>query len=212
LERVAKETLDGGGPITGEDAEALLAKGIKKLNEAAEKGLVKFGRHNGQVVVTPTAQAVGEDPPSATPPRRRDHSSTGTVIDSNSRISAQGCGNTKYKGETPGISNPMFRHEFMTNDEDSAYLAHKLKEGAVVVGVLSAIFGALAGMVVGTAPGLIASVVCAILAGVAAIVADDINYKNEGCGVILHIDHLPVYGPVVPPVPELTFNYSVETQ
>lgn len=145
LKRAAKETLEGG-PITGKEAAALLAKSVEKINEAAKKGLVRFGRH-----------------------------------------------------------------EFKTNDDDSDYLSHKLKEGAAVSGVLSAIFGALAGTVVGAAPGLIASVICAILAGVAAIVADDIDYKNDGCGVIIHIDHLPVYGPL-PPLPELTFNYSVESQ
>lgn len=194
LQRVARETLEGG-PVTGKDAAALLAKGVEKINEAAKKGLVRFGRQKGQVVVTPTAKTVGEAP----------------SLTTQSNVSVQGCGVTEYSGKTPGITNPMFRHEFKMNDDDSAYVAHKLKEGAVVSGVMAAVFGALAGTVVGTAPGLIASVICTIIGGVAAIIADDINYKNEGCGVALHIDHLPVYG-TVPPIPELTFNYQVNSQ
>lgn len=193
LQRVAREALEGG-PVTGKDAAALLAKGVEKINEAAKKGLVRFGRQNGQVVVTPTPKAVGEAPSTT-----------------QSDVSVQGCGITEYSGQTPGIFNPMFRHEFAMDDDDSAYVAHKLKEGVAVSGLMSAVFGALAGTVVGTAPALIASVICAIIAAVANIIADDINYKNEGCGTVLHIDHLPVYG-TVPPIPELTFNYQVNSQ
>lgn len=106
----------------------------------------------------------------------------------------------------------MLRHDFMTNDEDSQWLAHQLGNGAVVAGLLTTLFGSLAGTVVGTAPGTVAAVICAILGAFAALWSRRINYKNEGCGVVTNVNHLPVPPGPVPPVPKLSYDFYVTTQ
>ena len=57
LKNVANKALKGDSQveIEGKDAATIMAKGVEKLNEAADAGELEFGRQNGEVVVAPTA-------------------------------------------------------------------------------------------------------------------------------------------------------------
>lgn len=211
LENIANKAVKGDGPakFEGKEVAAFLSKGVEMLNEAADAGDIEIGRQNGEVVVTPTAQAADEVSGSPTQSRRRHSGSRRGTADSNGRVSAQvhddDCGDTFWKASEPGWTDPYVRHDIALSNDDTKNVITALDTATLFAGLASALSAT-------SMAGAPLAIVCAIIVFATQGVKIILAHHNHGCGVLIDVNHLPLPPGPAPPIPELTFSVDFSTQ